>query len=163
MTKIWRSDKLESGICSLAFDRKCIARNKLYLGSLEGGIYAMDLKTWSEDESVKRIRGEFRFKSKSTVWQVSVLPQCREILLNSMGDGTLTLWNFESSLSSEKNLTDKNIEQFGKLKYIQNAILSQQPICSFDCHRIKEGFIVLSSIDQSIKVVVATQLKSMIY
>lgn len=165
---MWHSISLPNGISSLSFDKKDSGRNRLYVGTLEGGIYALDLTLWHpeyEFAKSKIVDSTANGMKKTTIWQVKPLPQCRDILVASSGDGSMAMWKYEDPKSECRVQKDGDSVEYhnsGKFEHVPKVKVSQQTICAFDLHSERQGLGVQCSLDQVVRVLVFTKLDEII-
>ncbi|MES1901870.1 MAG: WD repeat-containing protein 92 [Paramarteilia canceri] len=171
---LFTSYKSANGVCSLSFDRKSIDINKLYVGTLENSVLVIDLlsgnlKKLENDDFLTVIKGKkYKFacdqKGQTTIWKVLPLPQSREILISSSGDGSMSVWKYDTNEEGRFGVTEDGNKfcRPGNLNELQCAQISSQPIVSFDLHKIRQGLTVQCSIDQQIRVLAITKLDSLV-
>lgn len=158
-----------NGICSLEFDRKDIEMNKLVATTLEGGLYVYDMRTQHHTKgfshcsemNVGQSLGSNGVISgaKSTVWTVRHLPQNRDIFMTSGGTGSVRLWNYKYPDKRYQELSDgTKAGVAGNLQMLTATALSQQPIHCLDWCAEKTGLLVCGSFDQTIRVLITTNL-----
>jgi len=155
MTLRWDTN-VRNGICSVQFDRKDIAMNKLAVTTLESNLVIYDLRTYHPEEG---FAGKQERVTKSTLWGCHFLPQNREVFATCGGNGALTLHKYV--YPPERKTKDKNNLELGvpgTFEKLNQKDLSTQPLISFDWHPQKEGLCVMSSLDQSMRVAVCTKL-----
>ena len=146
---------VSNGVCDIEFDRADINMNKLLIASLEGRVRAYDMRTLHPTLGYAYVEDRV---SNGTVWNVKALPQNREIFMTG-GAGELTLCKY--GYPPERSLKDADgvpkgvagtIEELNKVK------VGDQPINAMDWHRGREGLLVCSSFDQSVRVMIVTKL-----
>lgn len=159
----------KNGICSLEFDRKDIQMNKLAATTLEGGLYVYDMRTehptkgfsYCCDKSAGQSLGTNGVISgaKSTVWTVKHLPQNREIFMTGGGSGSIRIWNYKYPEKRFKELSDgSKVGIAGSLQMLAASTLSQQPVHCYDWCSEKSGLAVCGALDQTIRVLITTNL-----
>ena len=62
---------------------------------------------------------------------------------------------------AEKDSDEQLMGVPGTVQLVQNAVMSTQPINSFDWSPDKEGLCVCTAFDQTVRVVIVTKLKSL--
>lgn len=143
--------RVPTGVCHASFDRKDIQMNKLFVSCLEGVAHVFDLRTYNPHSG---FTGNAKRISSSTVWGSHPLPQDREIIAATTGDGSMLLYNYQ--YPAERQTKDANglevgiagdLHEIGKLEKV-----SSQPIVSFDWHKDKKGLSVCTSFDQTIRI-----------
>lgn len=157
MSVQWESN-LRNGVCSLEFDRKDIALNKLVATTLESKFYVFDLKTQHPKKGFAYL---IEKAHESTVWLVRHLPQNREIFVTCGGAGSLCLWKY--NYPEKRKIADADgIDQgvIGNLSLLQNTTISTQPVSSLDWSPDKQGLAVCSAFDQCIRVIITTKLNT---
>lgn len=146
---------VSNGVCDLEFDRPDIELNKLLVSSLEGRMRAYDLRTKHPTLGYAYVEERV---SQGTVWCTRALPQNREVFVCG-GAGELTLCKYV--YPPERSLKDMDghtkgvpgtVEELNKVK------VGDQPINMLDWNRSREGLMVCSSFDQSIRVMIVTKL-----
>lgn len=153
----WETN-LQNGVCSLEFDRKDIEMNKLLATTLESKFYIFDVRTLHPEKGFAKLVDQGH---KSTVWCGRHLPQDRDVFVTTGGNGSLMLWKYSYPPSRVKKLDDgSEVGVVGKAVPLQNATLASQPITSFCWSPDKTGLSVCSGLDQTIRVVIVTKLKT---
>jgi WD40 repeat protein len=82
----------DSQICSVEFDRKDIAMNKLLTTGLESKFSVFDLRTQHPKNGFAAVTTE---SHKSTIWCGHHLPQNRDVFVTSGGNGSLHVWKYK--------------------------------------------------------------------
>ncbi|KAL7297268.1 hypothetical protein TKK_0009668 [Trichogramma kaykai] len=151
----WEST-LKFGVCGLEFDRRDIPMNKLVATTLKSRVYVFDLRTQHPKKGFSYLVEKAH---SSTVWLVRHLPQNRELFMTAGGNGSLCLWKYEYPPKRKVQGAD-GIEEgvIGSLNLLQNNILSSQPISSLDWSTDKTGLGLITSFDQTIRVILTTKL-----
>ncbi|KAG5677388.1 hypothetical protein PVAND_007151 [Polypedilum vanderplanki] len=160
----------KNGICSLEFDRKDIKMNKLVATTLEGGVFVYDMRTehptkgfsyCSEKNAGQSLGTNGVIQgSKSTVWTVKHLPQNRDIFMTGGGAGSIRVWNYKYPDKRYKEMSDgTKTGVAGHLQMIAATTISQQPIHCFDWCAERIGLAVCGSFDQTLRVLITTNLK----
>ncbi len=143
--------KVSNGVCNVSFDRKDIQMNKLYVSCLEGIVHVFDLRTFN---SRSGFAGNTKRISDSTVWGLHPLPQDRELMAATTGDGSFILFNHE--YPTERRVKDSDGQDVGVAgdlhEIAKQEKLSSQPIISFDWHKEKRGLCVCTSLDQTVRI-----------
>jgi len=160
---------LKNGICSLEFDRKDIPMNKLVATTLEGGVYVYDMRTehptkgfsYCCEKNAGQSLGTNGVISgaKSTVWAVKTLPQNRDIFMTGGGAGSIRIWNYKYPDKRFKEMSDgTKLGVAGNVQMLNAVTVSQQPIHCFDWCSEKIGLAVCGSFDQTVRVLISTNL-----
>lgn len=158
-----------NGICSLEFDRKDIEMNKLAATTLEGGLFVYDMRTqhhakgfsYCSEKNAGQSLGTNGVISgaKATVWCVRHLPQNREIFMSGGGTGSIRVWNYKYPEKRHKEMSDGTKSGVaGNLQMLSATTVSQQPIHCFDWCSEKTGLCVAGSFDQTVRVLITTNL-----
>jgi len=158
-----------NGVCSLEFDRKDIQMNKLAVTSLEGGLFVYDMRTehptkgfsYCSEKNAGQSLGTNGVISgaKATVWTVKHLPQNRDIFVTGGGTGSIRIWNYKYPEKRVKELSDgSKAGVAGSLEMLSATTLSQQPIHCFDWCAERTGLSVCGAFDQTVRVLVTTNL-----
>ncbi|XP_014245618.1 WD repeat-containing protein 92 [Cimex lectularius] len=157
MSVRWETN-VKNGVCGLQFDRKEIEMNKLVATTLESKFFVYDLRTQHHKKGFACLREKAH---SSTIWEVSHLPQNRELFMTCGGNGSLYLWkyNYPDKRFYEDTNGDK-VGVVGSLELLQNCFLTTQPISSFHWSPDKIGLALATSFDQSFKVVIVTKLNT---
>lgn len=153
---IWDHNLL-NGVCGLEFDRKDIEMNKLVATTLEGKVHIFDMRTLHVESGYSCLK--HKVKDGSTLWGAAHLPQNRDLFAVKGGDGRLSLFNYKYPAQrkiKDANGRDKGV--MGSLELLNDRPVGKQPIVSFDWHVDKLGLGVMSCLDQTCKVVIATKL-----
>lgn len=157
MTVRWETN-VKNGVCGIEFDRKDIMMNKLVATTLESKFHVFDVRTQHPEKGFTSLSEKAH---KSTVWCVRHLPQNREIFMTCGGSGSLNLWKYSyPDQRVTKDAKDLDMGVMGSVSMLQNACLSTQPITSFDWSPDKEGLCVCTALDQSLRVIIVTKLKT---
>jgi len=152
---------LSNGVCSLAFDRPDIMRNKLMATCLEGKVHLWDMKT-------KHVKAGYAMheqrieKARHTVWGGRFLRQNREVFATLGGGGSLTLWKYKypaQRVSKQEDGTEVGVA--GTMEKLQESQIADQPISGFDWSPDKTGLAVTTSFDQKIRLVIVTKLNTL--
>jgi WD40 repeat protein len=157
MKLIWETN-FSNGVCNIEFDRPDIPMNKLVATTLEGKVVVFDLRT---QHSTKGFASLTENAHNSTIWLVRHLPQNRDVFVTCGGAGSICLWKYE--YPAQRFLTDsKGVKEgvMGSLTQLHKANLSTQPISGFDWSPDKLGLAVCTSFDQTIRVLITTNLNS---
>lgn len=164
--KIFYEINVGNGICSIQFDRKDIKLNKFIITTLESQFRIYDMKTKHISDGFSYLNIDCCDKGKSkkgtTIWRVSHLPQNRDIWCTCQGNGIVNIWKYIYP-DSRFIIDDKGYKKgiMGECKLLSNktlSTLSTQPIISWDWNKNKLGLSCISSLDQTIKVVIVTKL-----
>jgi len=152
--------QLPNGICSLAFDRKDIEKNKLLATCLEGRIHVWDLRTFHSKKGYATL--SHTLDKGQTIWGGVFLPQNREVFATLGGSGTLGLFKYEYPEKRVQTLeNEEKIGVIGKVTKLQESTLGDQPISGFDWSRDKTGLGVCTGFDQKIRLVITTKLNTL--
>ena len=81
---------VKNGVCCMEFDRRDIKMNKLVLGTLEGGVNVLDLRTKHPTNGYAMC--ESKAGDNTTVWTVRHMPQNRDIFASSSGNGGINVY-----------------------------------------------------------------------
>lgn len=164
----WETN-VRNGVCGIEFDRRDIPMNKLVVTTLEGGLHVYDLRTQhpkkgfacvSEADAGRSLgtRGVIS-GAKATVWTAQHLPQNRELFVTCGGSGAVRLWQYKYPENRVKKTDDGcNKGVAGSLEMLQATPISSQPINSFDWSPDRIGLAVCGSFDQTIRILVTTNL-----
>eukprot|EP00983_Pelagomonas_calceolata_P064064 1147965-Pelagomonas_calceolata.AAC.6 len=87
----WEAN-VQNGVCGVQFDRKDIPMNKFVVCCLEAQFHVFDARTQHPKEGFTSLSEKVNVGS--TVWGSTHLPQNREIMMVSSGDGTLYLYKY---------------------------------------------------------------------
>jgi WD40 repeat protein len=162
----------KNGICSLEFDRKDIEMNKLVATTLEGGVFVYDMRTEHPTKGFAHCSEKNAGQSlgtngviqgaKSTVWTVKHLPQNRDIFMTGGGAGSIRIWNYNYPEKRFKEMSDgTKTGVAGQLQMVAATTISQQPINCFDWCAERSGLAVCGSFDQTVRVLITTNLKKL--
>lgn len=159
----------KNGICSLEFDRKDIMMNKLAATTLEGGLYVYDMRTQHDTKGFSYCCEKNAGQSlgtngvisgaRATVWTVKHLPQNREIFMTGGGTGSVRIWKYNYPEKRCKEMSDGlKCGVAGNLQMLSATTVSQQPVHCFDWCQEKTGLCVAGSFDQTVRVLITTNL-----
>jgi WD40 repeat protein len=159
----------KNGICSLEFDRKDIVMNKLAATTLEGGLYVYDMRTQHHTKGFSYCHEKNTGQSlgtngvisgaRATVWTVKHLPQNREIFMTGGGTGSVRIWNYKYPEKRYKETSDgSKCGVAGSLQMLSATTVSQQPVHCFDWCAEKTGLCVAGAFDQTVRVMITTNL-----
>ena len=140
-----------NGICSVEFDRKDSPMNKLAVTTLEGGIYVFDMRSEDPTKGFKENSGHT--SAKSTVWTVKHLPQSRNVFMTGDGSGIVRTWSHNS--------TNKHVQKSSEtdeLQMLSTTTLSRKPVHCIDWCPERLGLAVCGALDQTIRVLITTNL-----
>ncbi|PFH32719.1 putative WD repeat-containing protein 92 [Besnoitia besnoiti] len=148
---------LDYGVCHLQFDRKDIAMNKLAVSCLEGHLFMADMRTFHPEVGFARASKKI---SESTIWGTHFLPQNRELFATCTGNGQLAVHKYSYPKQRAVADTESGLERgvVGTWELLNDKEASTQPLVSFDWHPNKLGLCVFASLDQTVRVYVATKL-----
>eukprot|EP00049_Salpingoeca_infusionum_P005244 m.90163 g.90163 ORF g.90163 m.90163 type:complete len:353 (-) comp12908_c0_seq2:192-1250(-) len=147
---------LPNGVCSIEFDRPDIEMNKMLVTGLESKFHVFDMRTFHKEEGYASLVEK---SHKSTIWQGCHLPQDRDIFMTTGGNGSVNLWKYSYPMA--RSVTGDDGEQHGvagTVKLINNAVISTQPINSFDWNRSMRGLCLTTSFDETARVCFVTNL-----
>ncbi len=89
------------------------------------------------------------------------MPQNRDVFTVMGGSGSLTLFKYEYPSQRSKKLDDDTkVGVMGKVVKLNDGLMGDQPISSFDWSPDKSGLGICTSFDQKIRVVVVTKLNT---
>ncbi|KAH7820147.1 putative WD repeat-containing protein 92 [Monocercomonoides exilis] len=152
----WEAN-LRNGICSLEFDRRDIEMNKLIATTLESKFYLFDMRTQHPQKGYANLAQK---ASEGTLWDVSHLPQNRELFATAGGKGSIDIWRYR--YPSQRWRVDpedgKTEGVMGEVEHVCEQMLSSQPIHSIDWNADKLGLGVVTSFDQTVRVIIVTRL-----
>jgi WD40 repeat protein len=144
-----------NGVCDVEFDRPDIEMNKLVCSTLEGRIRAYDLRTLHPKLGYAYVEERV---SSGTVWSGRTLPQNRDVFMCG-GAGELTLCKYvypPERAIKDMDGTPKGVA--GTVEELNKVKVGDQPINSLDWHKQREGLLVCSSFDQTVRVMLVTKL-----
>uniref|UniRef100_A0A182NJA8 WD repeat-containing protein 92 n=1 Tax=Anopheles dirus TaxID=7168 RepID=A0A182NJA8_9DIPT len=158
-----------NGICSVEFDRKDIRMNKLAVSTLEGCLHVYDMRTQHAEKGFARVlersvgkalgANGVMYGTKSTVWTVKHLPQNRDIFMTGGGSGSVRLWLYhypETRINTLSEGVDEGVA--GTIEMLHATSLSTQPVHTFDWSPDRQGLAVCGSFDQTVRVLITTNL-----
>ncbi len=152
---IWECN-VNNGIVSLQFDRKDIRMNKLAVTTLESRFRIFDLRTYHPEAGYSSL---IKKAHKSTIWTGEHLPQNRDVLMTTGGNGTLNLWKYKYPSKRREDDGKGNPKGvMGALELLNSKRLSEQPIVAFDWSKDKAGLCAMCSLDQKVRVAITTKL-----
>eukprot|EP00730_Choanoeca_flexa_P001497 TRINITY_DN10662_c0_g1_i1.p1 TRINITY_DN10662_c0_g1~~TRINITY_DN10662_c0_g1_i1.p1 ORF type:complete len:353 (+),score=70.77 TRINITY_DN10662_c0_g1_i1:884-1942(+) len=155
MSMRWETT-LPNGICSLTFDRPDIAMNKLIASCLDSKFNVFDMRTYNNKSGYASVDEK---SHKSTVWLGKPSPHDRDVFMTGGGNGSLNLWKYNYPKSRTAKDEDGNkVGVAGKLSLINNAVVSTQPISSFDWNADMRGLCLCTSFDQTARVCFVSNL-----
>eukprot|EP01102_Stenamoeba_stenopodia_P016938 TRINITY_DN5991_c0_g1_i3.p1 TRINITY_DN5991_c0_g1~~TRINITY_DN5991_c0_g1_i3.p1 ORF type:complete len:251 (-),score=35.49 TRINITY_DN5991_c0_g1_i3:20-772(-) len=133
-----------NGICSIACDDKYTQSGPLLVTMLNSTIRLYNDSTLSPitpfvDEKTQQ----------STVWCGRFVPQNKNLLLTTGGNGVVNLYQKETTKAASASQPATL-----KLKTLSTFKVTNQPVLSIDCHPDKEGLCLVNSLDQTINVLV---------
>ena len=161
MTLHWETH-VSNGVCSVAFDRPDINKNKLSATCLEGRVHIWDLRTHHPKEGYAEWTDRVE-KAHHTIWGGRFLRQNREIFVTMGGGGEITLWKYtypEGGRVKKHSKDDIDMGVAGKLQKLQNSQIAEQPISGLDWSPDKDGLAVTTAFDQKIRLVIVTKLNT---
>ncbi|XP_055532183.1 dynein axonemal assembly factor 10 [Wyeomyia smithii] len=168
MKERWTTN-VKNGVCGIEFDRKDIKMNKLVVSTLEGGLHVFDMRTQHSEKGFARLSEKNVGQAlgtngvingaKSTVWVVKHLPQNRDIFATCGGSGNVRLWLYHYPETRVKTLNSGEQQGVvGSLEMLNATTLSTQPVHAFDWSPDRQGLAVCGSFDQTVRVLVTTNL-----
>lgn len=146
MKILWETN-VSGGICCLEFNRKDIKMDKLIATTLDSKYHLFDL---SSELSKTGFPSLTQAAHKGTVWTVKHTPNNRSIFATTGGSGSVALWKYSSSTSSDNKV--------GSIKLLNDVTIATQPISAFDWSPDKSGLAVCASFDQAVRVILVTKL-----
>lgn len=150
------SENVKNGVVDLEFDRRDIKMNKLAAVTLEGNVHTWDTRNLSDkDKEFARVT---EIPHTSTAWRVRHLPQNRDVFAHTSGSGKVYLWKYKYPDKRVNENGDAGVP--GELEKLQEMALSTQPITGLDWHRGKLGLGVASSLDQCVRIFIASRLNT---
>ena len=148
---------VRNGVCSLEFDRREIAMNKLVAACLEGALHVWDART------THPVHGwacaSAHTPAVATLWGVRHVPQNREVCMVQGGSGALWLYKYvypDARVAKDADGVPMGVA--GHLELLASRDASTQPVGAFDWSPDKEGLAVCGSFDQCVRVLAATGL-----
>lgn len=145
-----------NGVCELQFDRPDIEMNKLVVTTLESKFRVYDMRTEHPEDGFAYCTERAH---KSTVWGVRHLPQNRDIMMTTGGNGGLNLYRYMYPKQRQvKDSEGRPKGVPGSVELLNSKIISTQPVVSFDWSVDKEGLCALSCLDQTVRVYIVTKL-----
>ncbi|XP_058835481.1 dynein axonemal assembly factor 10 [Topomyia yanbarensis] len=168
MKERWATN-VKNGVCGIEFDRKDIKMNKLVVSTLEGGLHVFDMRTQHAEKGFAQLTEKNAAQalgtngvisgSKSTVWSVKHLPQNRDIFASCGGSGNIRLWLYHYPEKRIKTLASGDEQGVvGTLEMLNATTLSTQPVHAFDWSPDRQGLAVCGAFDQTVRVLVTTNL-----
>eukprot|EP00026_Physarum_polycephalum_P008488 Phypoly_transcript_08576.p1 GENE.Phypoly_transcript_08576~~Phypoly_transcript_08576.p1 ORF type:complete len:354 (+),score=44.01 Phypoly_transcript_08576:43-1104(+) len=150
------STKLANGICSVQFDRKDIAMNKMVVTTLDGKFYIFDLRTF---HSTKGYSYSTEKAHDSTIWCVQHSPFNRDVFITCGGNGSVNLYKYTYPAQRSKK-DSKGIPYgiVGSVTCVVSSQVAEQPIISYDWNLNFEGLACGAALDQTLKVIVVPKL-----
>lgn len=153
--KITLNKNLNNGITNIEFDRKNIKMNKLLVSTLESKYYIFNM----EFDNYCYLEYKLQNGMNSTIWNVKTLPQNRDVFVSCIGNGYINLFRYEyPSKNYIKNKNGKKEGVIGSVELINETQITNQPINSWNWNKHKNGLACMTSLDQSIKVIIVTKL-----
>jgi WD40 repeat protein len=147
-----------NGVCGLSFDRVDIPINKLSVACLEAQLVIFDVRTFNPRTGYAGLSEKI---GKSTLWGCHYLPQNRDILAVTSGDGSFRVYKYEYPLS--RRVEDHEGIETGVPGSLQSLAISDtsttQPVIGFDWHPSKKGLIASANLDQSLNSTIVTGLE----
>ena len=150
-------DNVKNGVTSIQFDRPDIEMNKIVVTTLESKCRCYDMRTQHSTDG-------FAFKSevahRSTVWIAKHLPQNRDVFMTGGGNGGFNIYKYRYP----KNRVGKHTQDgapigiAGSVELLNSRVISTQPITSFDWSPDREGLCCMSTLDQTMRLVVTMWL-----
>lgn len=151
----WETN-LQNGVCGLEFDRKDILMNKAVATTLEGKFHLFDLRTFN---SVDGYTGLAEKTNAGTIWGIKHIPQNRDLFMiqGGNGHGSLYKYNYPPQRAIETSEGRKR-GVVGSVELLNEKEFSTQPISSFAWSKEKLGLGAFTTLDQNIRVLIATKL-----
>ena len=147
-----------NGVCGLSFDRMDIPMNKLSVSCLEGQLNIYDMRTFNPKTG---FAGLCETVGKSTTWSCQYLPQNRDIMAITCGDGSIRICKYQYPMN--RSIRDKDGMKVGVVGSLETLALcdslASQPIIGFDWHISKKGLIASASLDNKLSSYVVTGLE----
>ncbi|KAL6763097.1 WD40-repeat-containing domain protein [Haematococcus lacustris] len=154
----WEAN-VKNGVCAVGFDRRDIQMNKFVVCCLEAQFHTFDARTQHPQKGFSSVTE--RVSAGSTVWGVSHLPQNREVMMISSGDGTLHLYKYH--YPDQRKIKDpegRDLGVAGSVELVASRAMSSQPVCSLDWSPDKEGLFCCAAFDQTLRVGIVTKLRT---
>lgn len=160
--KVFYSQHFQNGIVSIDFDRPDIKGNKLTIGTLQGHVYIIDLKTLHSEQGFACMDFKpFGTENTVTIWSTRHCPSNRDIFLCS-GSGRLALCNYEYPPERSRKLEDgSEVGVLGKCKVVCDVPMNSQAVNTISWNRDKPGLIGWSAMDQTINIGFVTNLNKL--
>lgn len=160
---------VKNGVCGLEFDRRDIKMNKLVATTLEGGLHVYDVRTQHPEKGFSSVietdAGRSLGKNgvisglKATIWCARHLPQNRDLFMTCGGTGSIRLWQYEYPAKRCREAADGHIQGVaGILHMLHAATVSTQPVNCFDWNPDRIGLAVCGAFDQTVRVLITTNL-----
>lgn len=164
----WETN-VKNGVCGLEFDRRDIRMNKLVATTLEGGLHVYDVRTQHPEKgfasTVEHDAGRSLGKNgvisglKATIWCAKHLPQNRDLFMTCGGSGSIRIWKYDYPSKRCKEGGDgHNYGVAGNIQMLHAATVSTQPVNCFDWSPDRIGLAVCGAFDQTIRVLISTNL-----
>lgn len=164
----WETN-VRNGVCGIEFDRRDIIMNKLVATTLEGGLYVYDMRTQHPDKGFCSIVEKDAGRSlgnngvisglKATIWCAKHSPQNRDLFMTCGGTGSIRLWQYEYPAKRFKEASDGHNQGVpGTLNMLHAATVSTQPVNCFDWSPDRIGLAVCGAFDQTVRVLITTNL-----
>ena len=156
MTIGWEHN-VKNGVCRVSFDRKDIAMNKLSVSCLESQLHVFDMRTYHPKSGYA---GLSHSVGRSTVWGCHYLPQNRDVMAVTSGNGSISMCKYDYPMERKAKDHDGIYHGVaGTLEPLaQEDNISNQPIMALDWHPGKKGLCAVASFDQTARVVIVTKL-----
>ncbi|XP_011403803.2 PREDICTED: WD repeat-containing protein 92-like [Amphimedon queenslandica] len=158
MTLKWETN-VKNGVCGLEFDRKDIPMNKLVSATLESKFNLFDLRTFHPAKGYTSLTEKYH--KSTTLWCARHSPHNRDLFMTTGGDGSISLWKY--SYPSKRSKADEGgheVGVVGSVGLLQTVTFSTQPISSLDWSPDKEGLLVTTSFDQTVRICLVTRLST---
>lgn len=150
---------VRNGVCGVQFDRRDINMNKFVVTCLESQFHVYDARTQHPHEGFASLT-ETTAKGAS-LWKPAHLPQNREVFMITAGDGTAHLYKYKyPDQRRVKDANGKAMGVIGSVELLAEQSLSSQPVTSFDWSADKEGLFCCGALDQTVRVGIATKLRT---
>ena len=145
--------RCDAPVCSLEFDRREMAANKLVAACLDGRFTVWDAATIHAQRGMARVDGRTDAPC-ATLWGVRHMPQNRDVWAMHDGAGTAWLYTYQYPHARAETAEDgARAGCPGACKRLARAQLSTQPLCSWDWCDEKLGLALVTSVDQAVRVI----------
>ncbi|KAL0239191.1 hypothetical protein PCE1_004882 [Barthelona sp. PCE] len=150
-----------SAVMGIEFDRKDTVMNTLAITTIDGEIFFYDLQTFNMDSGFASLKENV---ASCALWKIKHLPQCKEIMATSGGDGEIHLFKYQypqerSRIDPE---TNQKVGVIGSFNKITQQVLSTQPVASFSFSPDFLGLFACTAFDQTLRCGVITRLDELL-